>query len=213
MMAAFIIAVQGTVAQAVLLGLAATLSHTAVVWVIALAGQHLGREWGGEAAEPYFQLASAVVIVGIALWMAWRTWRERHDAHHYDEHRRLATRDGPLTLEIFEDEVPPRWRLRAEGGPLPAADTITVETVRRGGIWQALGSRSAATAWRARTKSWNRTPSRRGSALRVRPEPRPTSLGSRNMVTHTTTLTSATRTTPMPGHMPRTSGDGSGAAP
>ena len=32
MMAAFIVAVRGTVGQAVLLGLAATLSHTAVVW-------------------------------------------------------------------------------------------------------------------------------------------------------------------------------------
>src|SRR5438094_6630918 len=74
MMAAFIIAVRGTVTQAVLLGLAATLSHTAVVWLIALGGQYLGQEWGGAASEPYFQLASAVVIVGIALWMAWRTW-------------------------------------------------------------------------------------------------------------------------------------------
>ncbi|MDQ7761990.1 tripartite tricarboxylate transporter permease, partial [Xanthomonas sontii] len=73
MMAAFIIAVRGTVTQAVLLGLAATLSHTAVVWVIALGGQYLGQEWGGEASEPYFQLASAVLIVGIALWMARRS--------------------------------------------------------------------------------------------------------------------------------------------
>src|ERR1700741_4506704 len=38
MMAAFIIAVRGTVGQAVLLGLCATISHTAVVWVIALGG-------------------------------------------------------------------------------------------------------------------------------------------------------------------------------
>lgn len=45
MMAAFIIAVRGTVAQAVLLGLAATVSHTAVVWAIALAGLHLGAQW------------------------------------------------------------------------------------------------------------------------------------------------------------------------
>ena len=38
MMAAFIIAVRGTIGQAVLLGFAATLSHTAVVWLIALGG-------------------------------------------------------------------------------------------------------------------------------------------------------------------------------
>lgn len=39
MTAPFIIAVRGTVTQAVLLGLAAILSHTAVVWPVALAGQ------------------------------------------------------------------------------------------------------------------------------------------------------------------------------
>ena len=38
MMAAFIIAIKGTIKQAVMLGLAATLSHTAVVWLIALGG-------------------------------------------------------------------------------------------------------------------------------------------------------------------------------
>jgi len=35
MMAAFIVAIRGTVAQAALLGLSATASHTAVVWVVA----------------------------------------------------------------------------------------------------------------------------------------------------------------------------------
>ena len=43
MMAAFIIAVRGTVAQAVLLGLAATVSHTLVVWAVALVGHALGQ--------------------------------------------------------------------------------------------------------------------------------------------------------------------------
>ena len=88
MMAAFIIAVRGTVMQAVLLGLAATVSHTAVVWVIALVGLKFGAQWGTEATEPYFQLASAVLIIGIAFWMLWRTWRDQqaakdHDAGHH----------------------------------------------------------------------------------------------------------------------------------
>ncbi|MGV7030519.1 nickel/cobalt efflux transporter [Methylobacterium symbioticum] len=140
MMAAFIIAVRGTVTQAVLLGLAATLSHTAVVWAIALGGQYLGQEWGGEASEPYLQLASAVVIVGIAFWMAWRTWREQHhDHHHHDEHRHVVTRDGLLMLEVFDDGVPPRWRIRSEGGPLPAPGAVTVETVRPEGAVQSFG--------------------------------------------------------------------------
>src|SRR3569833_2652269 len=87
MMAAFIIAVRGTVLQATLLGLSATLSHTAVVWAVALGGLYFGRQWNGEQNEAYFQIASAVIIIGIALWMAWRTWREQHaDDHHQHHH-------------------------------------------------------------------------------------------------------------------------------
>jgi nickel/cobalt exporter len=164
MMAAFIIAVRGTVTQAVLLGLAATLSHTAVVWVIALGGQYVGQEWGGAASEPYFQLASAVAIVGIALWMAWRTWRAQHHDHHHhhDEARRVATEAGILTLELFEDGVPPRWRVRVEGGALPAPGTMTVETVMvPGAVGRRSPSRTGATSWRAWRPSPSRTPSRR----------------------------------------------------
>lgn len=83
MMAAFIIAVRGTVRQAVLLGLAATLSHTLVVWVVALGGMWLFGGLNAETTEPYFQTASGVLIVVIAAWMLWRTRREQH-AHHYD---------------------------------------------------------------------------------------------------------------------------------
>lgn len=93
MMAAFIVAIRGTVAQAVLLGLAATVSHTAVVWVVALVGMRLGAGWSAEKSEPYFQVASAALIVAVALWMLTRTWRDRrreanvhgHD-HHHDGH-------------------------------------------------------------------------------------------------------------------------------
>lgn len=142
MMAAFIIAVRGTVGQAVLLGLAATISHTAIVWIIALGGQYFGREWGGESSEPYFQLASAVVIIGVALWMAWRTWREQraeHGHHHGDEPRHVDTRVGLLTLEVFEDGVPPRWRIRTgRGGALPAAHDVGIETERLDGSRQVF---------------------------------------------------------------------------
>jgi len=83
MMAAFIIAVRGTVAQAVLLGLCATLSHTLIVWVVALGGMYLWQGVDAESFEPYLQVASAVLIIGIALWMLWRTRREQHAAHEH----------------------------------------------------------------------------------------------------------------------------------
>ncbi|QRZ77189.1 nickel/cobalt efflux protein RcnA [Klebsiella quasipneumoniae] len=87
MMAAFIVAVRGTLKQAVLLGLAATVSHTAVVWLIAMAGLWFGRGWNAQTSEPWFQLISGIVIVLIACWMLWRTWREsRPHAHHHHQH-------------------------------------------------------------------------------------------------------------------------------
>ena len=125
MMAAFIVAVRGTLKQAVLLGLAATVSHTAVVWLIAMAGLWFGRGWNAQTSEPWFQLISGVVIVLIACWMLWRTWRESrphahphhhqhghdHDHHHDHHHHHHEHHDlhhphspgAPLVAEEWQD--------------------------------------------------------------------------------------------------------------
>jgi nickel/cobalt transporter (NicO) family protein len=86
MMAAFIVAVRGTVAQAVLLGLSATLSHTAIVWAVALAGLYFGSHWNAEANEPYLQIASGALILSVAAWMTWRIWRDRRPREHRHDH-------------------------------------------------------------------------------------------------------------------------------
>ncbi|MFQ7456347.1 MAG: nickel/cobalt efflux transporter, partial [Klebsiella michiganensis] len=86
MMAAFIVAVRGTLKQAVLLGLAATVSHTAVVWLVAMAGLWFGRGWNAQTSEPWFQLISGGLIVLIACWMLARTWRESRSHIHGHEH-------------------------------------------------------------------------------------------------------------------------------
>ena len=83
MMAAFIIAIRGTVGQAVLLGLAATVSHTAVVWVVALLGLYFGSQYNTETIEPYLQLISGVIIVMVAIWMMSQTWRQSHSHDHH----------------------------------------------------------------------------------------------------------------------------------
>jgi cation diffusion facilitator family transporter len=59
-----------------------------------------------------------------------------HD-HDHDETHILQTDAGPLTLEIFEDGVPPRFRLSFSGRALPA-DDITIETVRSDGARQVF---------------------------------------------------------------------------
>ena len=85
--------------QAVLLGVTATISHTLIVWGIGLGGMYLWRGVAAEALEPYFQLASGAVIVLIAAWMFWRTWREQHGgAHghsHDGDHEHLGHMHGP----------------------------------------------------------------------------------------------------------------------
>ena len=122
---------------AVLLGLAAAASHTLVVWVVALLGLHYAGRLDVARAEGWFQLASAVIVVGIALWMLWRLRRERRHAHqHHDRGeavRRIDTGEGVLALELVEDGVPPRWRLRAESGSAWPAGAVTLETRRPDG--------------------------------------------------------------------------------
>ncbi|MCD0501164.1 nickel/cobalt efflux transporter RcnA [Achromobacter sp. MY14] len=151
MMAAFIVAIRGSVWQAVLLGITATISHTLIVWGIGLGGMYLWRGVAAEELEPYFQLASGMVIVLIAAWMFWRTWRDQHgaghDHHHHDhdhghshgheghshgpERREIDTGHGLVALEVFEDGVVPRWRLTSlRGGNWLAQDvSVTTETV------------------------------------------------------------------------------------
>ena len=86
MMAAFIIAVRGTVGQAILLGLAATISHTLIVWLVALLGLHFGSAYATEAVEPWLQLISGVIIIAIALWMMRQTFAEQHHHHDHEHH-------------------------------------------------------------------------------------------------------------------------------
>jgi nickel/cobalt exporter len=140
MMAAFIVAIRGTMTQAVLLGLSATLSHTAVVWAIAMAGLYFGRNWNAEATEPYFQVASGVLIIGVALWMIWRTWRNQQAAHDHDhdDSKHIDTGHGVVKLELFESGVPPRFRLLRESkhGHVWTADQVRIEIERRDGSRQ-----------------------------------------------------------------------------
>lgn len=153
MMAAFIVAIRGTVTQAVLLGIAATISHTLVVWIIALGGLYLWKGVEAEAFEPYFQLASAAVIIAMALWMLWRARVDQrraaaaagdHDHGHESSHahgeevRRIDTGHGVIVVEVFEDGVPPRWRVRTESGHGWSADEVTIVTERPDDTRQAF---------------------------------------------------------------------------
>lgn len=169
MMAAFIIAIRGTVGQAVLLGLCAAMSHSLLIWLLAALALQFGSQWNAETVEPYLQLGSAVCILALAAWMFLRTRKDLRDAdahghshgpghHHHDhdhghehghahshghEHSErflLDTGHGKLELSVFEDGVPPVFRLRAPAGEhLPQAGEVTIETTRPDGTRQQFG--------------------------------------------------------------------------
>jgi nickel/cobalt exporter len=107
-----------------------------------MAGMYLGQNLNAETTEPYFQLASAFIIIGVAFWMLWRTWRgakmwefenAEHSHHHHDERRRIETGHGVIELSIFEDGVPPRWRIQQITGQKWKAREVNLVTTRPDG--------------------------------------------------------------------------------
>ncbi|WP_338628975.1 nickel/cobalt efflux protein RcnA [Enterobacter sp. JJBC] len=148
MMAAFIIAIRGTIRQAVMLGLAATLSHTAIVWLIAFGGMYLSNKFTAESAEPWLQLISAVIILSTALWMFWRTWKgeknwlegmQESEKHlHHNELRLIDTGHGKIELSIFEEGQPPHWQLRTLSGRKWEARDVSLITTREAAKFSQL---------------------------------------------------------------------------
>ena len=59
-----------------------------------------------------------------------------HDHSHGEEPRRIEFRHATLKIEVFEDSVPPRFRVRADTGAMPTAADLTIETVRPDGSRQ-----------------------------------------------------------------------------
>jgi cation diffusion facilitator family transporter len=59
-----------------------------------------------------------------------------HDHDHGEEPRRIELGRRILEIEVFEDNVPPRFRVTADAGALPGASDVTIETVRPDGSRQ-----------------------------------------------------------------------------
>jgi cation diffusion facilitator family transporter len=62
-----------------------------------------------------------------------------HADHHHDESHGIETDFGVVTLEVFEDGVPPRFRLRTGTGIHLGAEGASIETVRPDGVRQVFG--------------------------------------------------------------------------
>jgi cation diffusion facilitator family transporter len=93
----------------------------------------------------HFAEAIPIACVGLAVNIA-SAWLLSSGGHHHghshggehghDEAHSIETSFGDLILEVFEDGVPPRFRLRAAVGSPPAAATALITTVRPDGTQQ-----------------------------------------------------------------------------
>jgi cation diffusion facilitator family transporter len=64
-----------------------------------------------------------------------------HQGHAHDARHEIATADGLLVLEVFEDGVPPRFRLRSAGATALIAPASSIETERADGTRQSFAMR------------------------------------------------------------------------
>jgi nickel/cobalt exporter len=136
--------------------LSAAISHSLIIWLLAALALHFGSQFDVATAEPWFHLLSGLMILSLAVWMFRRTRSTtqahshshgEHDHHGHDHppHQPHAhgahggmmvnTGHGWLEISVFEDGVPPRFRVYpcdAQGKPLPLPpDTIlSIETMR-----------------------------------------------------------------------------------
>ena len=86
-MVAFIVAVRGTILQAVLLGLSAAFGHTLVIWILAALGLHFADANIVAQAEPWLVLASGLLILGLAIRLLKHVQEDHghtHEAHSHD---------------------------------------------------------------------------------------------------------------------------------
>ncbi len=99
------------------------------------------------------------IILSLALWMAWRTWRDIHaESHHHHDHghnhghghrdeaKWVDTGHGSVKIEVFEEGVPPVFRLsfydHGSSARVPDAGAISVETARADGTVQKFAFRA-----------------------------------------------------------------------
>ena len=95
----------------------------------------------------HFAEAIPIACLGLAVNIA-SAWLLSGEGHHHghehgahddhDEPNDIATASGTVRLEVFEDGVPPRFRVHAQSGQALAAQAASVETVRPDGTRQAF---------------------------------------------------------------------------
>jgi cation diffusion facilitator family transporter len=91
-----------------------------------------------------FNEAIPIAVLGLVVNVAsaWLLSGGHHHGHshghshghgHDEAPRRIVLGRGIVDIEVFEDNVPPRFRVRTDTNILPAASDITIETIRPDG--------------------------------------------------------------------------------
>jgi cation diffusion facilitator family transporter len=89
-----------------------------------------------DEAIPIAFLGLAVNVASAWLLSGGHAHGHSHNHGHGDLPRRVTLAGDVLAIEIFEDSVPPRFRVRVEAGALPAASELSIETKRADGSRQ-----------------------------------------------------------------------------
>jgi ABC-type nickel/cobalt efflux system permease component RcnA len=141
LMAAFIITIKGTVTQAIVLGIAATISHTIVIWMIVLTGLHFGTIVNSDRVENILQLLSALSMSVLALWMIFKrvstylahsNFNHDHDHNHNHDHGDQDSHAKAHAIDIekrFRDQKPTVLQIiffGLIGGIVPCPSAITI---------------------------------------------------------------------------------------
>ena len=117
--------------------------------VLALIALFIGYESVSRLVAPVairFSEAIPIAVLGLLVNIG-SVWLLSGDGHHHHGHghehadepvHRVCTAAGDFVLSIFEDGVPPVFRLAADAQSAIAGRTVTVETVRTGGERQTF---------------------------------------------------------------------------
>ena len=73
-----------------------------------------------------------------------------HEHTHQDESRTIATDQGPVELSIFEQDVPPRFRVAFAAQPAAAVSSVGLETLRPDGTVQFFDFVNRGAYWESR---------------------------------------------------------------
>ena len=119
--------------------------------ILAMIALLIGYEAVGRIFAPvpiHFAQAIPIACLGLAVNIAsaWllssgghhhgHSHGHAHEGHAHDEAHHIASGLGDIVVEVFEDAVPPRFRLRGGTGLVLAAQAVSIETVRPDGARQ-----------------------------------------------------------------------------